>query len=161
MGGTVDRTGGVKPVRPGSWAIQAYTYMAGDVRQSMTRDSVLIVDDDLDIREILGETLAERGFDVATAANGLEALQVLRGGNGRPSVILLDLMMPVMDGYGFLEQRRQDPALASIPLAIVTAGYGIDRHRLADDLHIIGKPFNVPALVGILRALCSGTGPPA
>ncbi len=127
----------------------------------MTRDSVLIVDDDRDIREILGETLEERGFDVATAANGLEALQVLRHRLGRPSVILLDLMMPVMDGYGFLEQRRLDPALASIPLAIVTAGYGIDRQRLADDLRIIPKPFDVPLLVDILRTLCAGTGPPA
>ena len=127
----------------------------------MTRNSVFIVDDDLDIREILGETLVDRGFDVATAANGLEALRALRGESLRPSVILLDLMMPVMDGYAFLEQRRSDPALASIPLAIVTAGHGVDRHRLADDLQIIAKPFDVPRLVGILKFLCAGGGPSA
>ncbi|HVV49409.1 MAG TPA: response regulator [Polyangia bacterium] len=122
---------------------------------------MLIVDDDVDIREILGETLVDRGFEVLAAANGLEALQVLRRQHIRPSVILLDLMMPIMDGYGFLEHRRLDPALASIPLAIVTAGHGIDRHRLADGLQIIAKPFDVPRLVGILRSLCSGDRPAA
>jgi CheY-like chemotaxis protein len=127
----------------------------------MTRNSVLIVDDDLDIREILGETLVDRGFDVATAGNGFEALRALRSESLRPSVILLDLMMPVMDGYAFLEQRRSDPVLASIPLAIVTAGHGVDRRRLADDLQIISKPFDVPELLGILQVLCSGGGPSA
>lgn len=124
----------------------------------MTRKSVLIVDDDADIRELLAEALIDRGFEVATAANGLDALQVLRGMCVRPSVILLDLMMPIMDGYGFLEQRRCDPALASIPLAIVTAGHGVDLARLGDGLQIIAKPFDVPRLVGVLHALGSRGG---
>jgi two-component system chemotaxis response regulator CheY len=122
----------------------------------MNRTSVLIVDDDLDIREALAEALMGRGFDVATAANGLEALRVLRGISDRPSVILLDLMMPIMDGYAFLEQRRLDPVLISIPLAIVTAGHGVDRDRLDDGLDIVAKPFDVPRLVGILHTLTSG-----
>ena len=92
---------------------------------------MLIVDDDVDIREILAETLTETGFDVRTACNGLEALAAVRRMKDRPAVILLDLMMPIMDGYGFLEQRERDPALASIPIAIVTAGYGVDRRGLA------------------------------
>jgi CheY-like chemotaxis protein len=122
----------------------------------MNRTSVLIVDDDLDIREALAEALMGRGFDVATAANGLEALRVLRSISDRPSVILLDLMMPIMDGYAFLEQRRLDPVLISIPLAIVTAGHGVDRDRLDDGLDIVAKPFDVPRLVGILHTLTSG-----
>jgi CheY-like chemotaxis protein len=124
----------------------------------MTRKSVLIVDDDLDIREVLSETLAERGFDVATAANGLEALGKLRELGVRPSVILLDLMMPIMDGYAFLEQRRLDPMLAAIPLAIVTAGHGVEPERLGDGLQIVKKPFDVPRLVGILHTLGSEGG---
>ncbi len=124
----------------------------------MTRKSVLIVDDDVDIREVLTETLVDRGFDVATAANGLDALQLLRDMRVRPSVILLDLMMPVMDGYGFLERWRCDPALASIPLAIVTAGHGVDLDRLGDGLQIIKKPFDVPRLVGVLHTLGSRGG---
>jgi CheY-like chemotaxis protein len=121
----------------------------------MTRKSLLIVDDDLDIREILAETLMDRGFEVTTAANGLEALAKLRQLIVRPSVILLDLMMPIMDGYGFLEQRRLDPVLASIPLAIITAGHGVDHDRLGDHLPVIRKPFDVPRLVGILHTLGS------
>ena len=95
------------------------------------RKCVLIVDDDPDIREILAETLVDKGFDVATAANGLEALRILESMSVPPSAILLDLMMPIMDGYGFLERRRRDPALASIPLAIVTAGHGVDHYDSA------------------------------
>jgi CheY-like chemotaxis protein len=121
----------------------------------MRSRSVLIVDDDVDIREILAETLAETGFDVKTACNGLEALAAVRDMKVRPAVILLDLMMPIMDGYGFLEQRELDPALASIPIAIVTAGYGVDRDRLGQDVPILRKPFNVPQLLGVLRALSS------
>jgi CheY-like chemotaxis protein len=125
----------------------------------MIHRSVLIVDDDVDIREILAETLVETGFEVTTACNGLEALAAVRRMKVRPAVILLDLMMPVMDGYGFLEQRGSDPALASIPIAIVTAGHGIDRVRLGDDVPILCKPFDVPQLLGVLHTLSVGARP--
>jgi|SRR5579871_1670062 len=119
----------------------------------MRRKSVFIVDDDLDIREILAETLSERGFDVATAANGAEALRTLRMVRVHPSVILLDLMMPIMDGYTFLEQRHLDPALRLIPLAIITAGHDVDRRRLGAALPVVPKPFDVPLLVGLIHSL--------
>ncbi len=119
----------------------------------MSRESVLIVDDDVDIREILAEALVQEGFDVTTASDGLEGLRLLRSLRVRPSVILLDLMMPILDGYGFLEQLRRDPSLASIPLAVVTAGHGIDRDRLGDSLEIIPKPFDFPRLLGVIRSL--------
>ena len=122
----------------------------------MSSRSVLIVDDDLDIREVLAETLAETGFEVATACNGLEALVAVRCMKVRPAVILLDLMMPVMDGYGFLEQRGSDPALAAIPLAIVTAGHGVDRARLGGELPILRKPFDLPQLINVLETLSAG-----
>jgi len=123
----------------------------------MNPRSVLIVDDDVDIREILAETLAETGFDVTTACNGLEALTAVRSMKIKPAVILLDLMMPVLDGYGFLEHRTSDPELASIPIAIVTAGHGIDRDRLGDDLPIIRKPFDLAKLFRVLQALSAGS----
>jgi len=126
----------------------------------MKRRSVLIVDDDIDIREVLADMLVETGFDVATACNGCEALAKVRRMDARPAVILLDLMMPVMDGYGFLEQRGLDPALASIPIAIVTAGHSVDRSRLGDDLPILHKPFDVPQLLGVLQTL-GASSPPA
>ena len=118
---------------------------------------VLLVDDDLDIREILPETLADMGFEVVTAANGLEALTMVGRMPVRPSVILLDLMMPVMDGYRFLEERTKTPELASIPVAIITAGNGIDKARIGDHAPIIRKPFDVPRLVSVLNQLRAGS----
>ena len=121
----------------------------------MSHGPILVVDDDIDIRETLADTLKDRGFDVILAANGLEALKLVRRMTTPPSVILLDLMMPVMDGYGFLEERRKDPALACIPVAIVTAGHGVDRNRLGNGSPILPKPFNVPQLLRVLLQLRS------
>ena len=59
-----------------------------------------------------------------------EALTLLRSLDAPPAAILLDLMMPVMDGYGFLEEHRKIPSLAVIPVAIITAGHGVDRSRI-------------------------------
>ena len=124
------------------------------------RPSVLVVDDDVDIREVLAEILDAFGFDVVTAANGRDALAAIREMTPPPSVIVLDLMMPIMDGYGFLEARSADPALAGIPVAIVTAGHGFDRERIADGIPIVSKPFEAPRLVGVLQALTSEGSPP-
>jgi two-component system, OmpR family, response regulator CpxR len=120
---------------------------------------VLIIDDDFDIRELLAETLADRGFDVVTASNGLEALKLLKRMTAPPSAILLDLMMPVLDGYEFLEELQKDVALASIPVAVITAGNTVDRNRLGDAAPIVRKPFDVPRLVGILQDMRSGQVP--
>jgi CheY-like chemotaxis protein len=116
---------------------------------------ILLVDDDFDIREALSETLQDHGFEVITAANGLEALKLLRKGDVRPSVILLDLMMPVMDGYGFLKERANDPALAAIPVAIITAGHGVDKSRVGDQAPILPKPLKVGQLMSTVRDLQS------
>jgi CheY-like chemotaxis protein len=117
---------------------------------------VLIVDDDLDIREALTDVLEDHGFDTMTAANGLEALNMLRSNDAvTPSVILLDVMMPVMDAYGFLEEYRKDPALGAIPVAIITAGRGVDRDRLAVDAPVVPKPINVTSLVSLLHEMRS------
>ena len=120
--------------------------------------AVLVVDDDLDIREALTDILEDRGFHVTSAANGREALTVLRSGNAPPSAILLDLMMPVMDGYGFLEEYRKDASLAVIPVAIITAGHGVDRSRIDEITPIVPKPINVPRLLRILNDLCATPG---
>lgn len=108
---------------------------------------ILIVDDDPDIRDALDELLADRGFTVLTASNGAEALKLLRTQSAPPSIILLDVMMPVMDGYGFLEERRTDPALSRIPVAIITAGQGVDLARLGEPMPILYKPINLRELM--------------
>jgi CheY-like chemotaxis protein len=116
-------------------------------------DPVLIVDDDPDIRDALEDLLTGRGFSVLLASNGAEALKVLRGLARPPSIVLLDVMMPVMDGYGFLEERRKDPTLAHIPVAIITAGHGVDLTRLGETVPILYKPIRVPDLMLALRSV--------
>ncbi len=108
---------------------------------------ILIVDDDPDIRDALEELLEDRGFSVLGASNGAEALNLLRTLHVPPSIILLDVMMPVMDGYGFLEERRRDPSLSRIPVAIITAGQGVDLARLGGTMPVLYKPISVPELM--------------
>jgi CheY-like chemotaxis protein len=79
---------------------------------------VLIVEDDEAIRETLRELLEFEGFEVATAANGREAVSQLQR-TERPCLILLDLMMPVMNGWEFLRKRREDLTIATIPVVVV------------------------------------------
>jgi CheY-like chemotaxis protein len=121
---------------------------------------VLVVDDDLDIREALTETLQDRGFAVRAAANGREALNLVRALVVPPAMILLDLMMPVMDGYEFLAARKAEPALESIPVAVITAGYGVDRNRLGDQVPVLRKPVDVEEIVRALKSLGSRGAPP-
>ena len=81
---------------------------------------VLIVEDDQDTREMIERFLELEGFAVRSAPNGAAALASLQR-HGRPSVIVLDLMMPVMNGWQFREAQRQDSRLADIPVVVVTA----------------------------------------
>jgi CheY-like chemotaxis protein len=120
---------------------------------------ILIIDDDLDIRDALSDTLEDQGYRVFTAANGHDALRLLRDGGVAPSMILLDLMMPVMDGYAFLDERRRDPALAAIPVAVITAGNRVDPARLGGPVPVIPKPIELPRLVAVMEQL--GAGGPA
>ena len=82
--------------------------------------TVLIVDDDRDILEALGELLGDEGFAVATARDGAEALEKLRTGLA-PAVIFLDLMMPIVDGWEFRAAQMADARLARIPTVIMSA----------------------------------------
>lgn len=82
-------------------------------------DGVLVVDDDVDLKELLADMLRGEGLPVTVASNGLEALETLRRGL-TPCVILLDLMMPVMDGWQFRTRQLQDERLREIPTVIFT-----------------------------------------
>jgi CheY-like chemotaxis protein len=86
------------------------------------RPLILIIDDDLDIRNTVAGILQDEGYRVAKAGNGQEALKLLEAaGAPRPQLILLDMMMPIMDGATFHEQQQQRPELASIPVLTFTA----------------------------------------
>ncbi len=84
------------------------------------QDYILIVEDDFDIREALTQILEEEGYPVRGAANGKEALEVAASGP-TPSLILLDLMMPVMNGWQFRAEQLQNPRLASVPVLVISA----------------------------------------
>ena len=115
---------------------------------------VLVVEDDADTRESVGELLEDQGYSVLGAGNGAEAVQVLQSGT-LPSVILLDLMMPVMDGYRFRTEQRSDPKLAAIPVIVITAGTSIVLDELSASA-VMRKPLEVPRLLATISQHCRG-----
>lgn len=82
---------------------------------------VMVVEDDRDVREAITWVLEDAGYRVVAAENGSVALGLLRDGASRPSAIILDLMMPVMDGWQFRAAQLNDPAIATIPVICLTA----------------------------------------
>ncbi len=114
--------------------------------------SVLVVDDDPNLVRLMSKFLKLEGFAPVPAANGREALEYLRGG-GQASVILLDLRMPVMDGWAFRQHQRLEPGIANIPIVVLS---GVDSERVheleaAASFH---KPVSFPEIVGVVRRLC-------
>jgi CheY-like chemotaxis protein len=112
---------------------------------------VLLVDDDEGIRDALSETLSEEGFSVVTAANGREAIHWLQAQRPQSCVVLLDLMMPVMDGAEFLRAKQADAALCKLPVVIVTAaGTAFRVDRTPDVKETISKPIELPDLMAAI-----------
>jgi CheY-like chemotaxis protein len=109
--------------------------------------SVLLVEDDPTILGAMKMVLEWEGYEVACASNGQEALERLRAGE-RPSLILLDVMMPVLDGRQFREEQKRDPDLASIPVVVVSAVEGASSLDAAGHVQ---KPFEVEELLQTLR----------
>jgi CheY-like chemotaxis protein len=123
--------------------------------------TVLLVEDDLATREALAAALQYRGYAVTAAPNGQEALARLREGQ-LPSVILLDLLMPVMDGWQFRAEQRRDARLSPIPVVIVTASG--DVRQKAEALGAAGflqKPLDMDELVGHVRRHCDSPDHPS
>jgi CheY-like chemotaxis protein len=118
---------------------------------------ILLVEDEPDLRKDLAFLLADEGYRVRTAADGAEALALLEGG-ARPAVILLDLMMPVMDGWETRARLRTTPALSNIPVVILS-GVANDEAEIAAlaVAAYVTKPMSVSRLCEIIdRALAGG-----
>lgn len=113
--------------------------------------TILVVDDDDDIRAVLAELLDYEGHGVATAANGREALDYLRA-HPDTALVFLDLMMPVMDGFEFREQQKRDPAIADIPVVVMTARGAVPAGVL-DVATILPKPIDLDKLLDVLAGL--------
>jgi CheY-like chemotaxis protein len=112
----------------------------------------MVIEDDPDIRELLEETLDLEGFPTTSARNGAEAMESLRS-QPPPRVIVLDLMMPKMNGWEFLESKRSLPELKPIPVIILSA-VGSDHidETLADE--VISKPIDLRVLIEAVRRRC-------
>ena len=111
---------------------------------------ILIVEDDDDLREVVRDLLRDLGYKVATAGNGRDALQYLRA-NRPPGLIVLDVMMPVMDGVEFCRRRLRDPALRSIPIFLFTArGQSIAN---VSAVRVLRKPLVVSEFIDAVRSV--------
>jgi DNA-binding response OmpR family regulator len=116
---------------------------------------ILVVDDDHDFREALSEVLTEAGYPVQQAENGAVALA--RVGDEAPGIVLLDLKMPVLDGWGVMERMRGDARSSAVPILILSA-YGFEW-----EAELLGAQGYIPKSVGmdeILERVRKAAGPP-
>jgi len=113
---------------------------------------IMVIDDDPDIRSALSEVLQEEGYRVRAVADGREALSSLSA-EELPDLILLDLMMPIVDGWTFRAEQMMNPKLASIPVIVVTAA-GADGRAADLGVEVVPKPFDTRALVSLIRCHC-------
>ena len=124
---------------------------------------IVVVDDDNDIREAVCEVLRNEGYQAVEASNGREAIELLHGFGDRPQLILLDLMMPVMDGWEFLMGIDEDPAIPFIPVALMSAHPSVRRAFEKDDAEgtakrlLLPKPLDLHRLLSIVEDVCDST----
>jgi len=124
-----------------------------------TQATVLIVDDDRAIRDAVRELLETEGYQVVEAANGSAALTRLSSGP-RPSVIILDLMMPGMDGWDFRSEQLRNPDLKTVPIIVITAvGFSVDTLRKQfGDVEVLLKPVSPPQVLDTVRRVVAHPG---
>jgi DNA-binding response OmpR family regulator len=126
--------------------------MDASTRTWMKEPEILLVDDDDELRESIAEGLEQAGFIVVRASDGTAALGHLRT-SSLPSLVLLDLMMPGMNGWQLCEVMHADPYLSQIPIVALTATASMDPEslHLADVADWIGKPFDLNEVLAVIR----------
>jgi CheY-like chemotaxis protein len=131
---------------------QPHGCAAGDREAVETSRFVLIVDDDPDLLDVTSFVLENEGIVVETARNGQEALTLLRAGR-LPGLVLLDLMMPVMNGWEFLAEVAKDPELDAIPVVVLTAA---ERREVPGAAAVLAKPMDLVALLRVVERYVRG-----
>ena len=127
--------------------------MNGNVDAMAHVKTILLVEDDPDLRGTTAAALEECGYNVVTAANGVEALELLRG-SATVQLILLDLMMPRMNGFEFRERQLKDATLASIPVVVITAyGQMLDQSGPMARIPVLRKPLKLEDLERLVERL--------
>lgn len=109
---------------------------------------ILVVDDDTAIREALKDVLAEAGYEVVVAADGREAMRLM---TPRPALMLLDLMMPDLDGWELMDELGRTAPLASIPVCVLSA---ITSHAPPRATAVLAKPIELDELLATVERLC-------
>jgi CheY-like chemotaxis protein len=119
----------------------------------MSCKTVLVIEDDPAVRESIQDALEIQGYEIATAADGQEAIQRLNALGTQPCVILLDMMMPGMNGWQFLDYQRNDPAYAGIPVVVCSAL--AETARSVKPAAFVPKPVELKILVQAVKAFCA------
>ncbi len=116
----------------------------------MAQKTVLLAEDDLEIRDILQDLLEAEGYDVIPASHGRQALEFLRSARGSklPDLVVLDIMMPLVDGHQVLDEMKKDPVLAEIPVVVLSAAV---RERPAGAAAFLRKPIPLQKLIDTIR----------
>jgi CheY-like chemotaxis protein len=110
--------------------------------------TILIIEDEDPIRAVIADILEDEGYPVVSATNGLEALRYLQQQAKLPRLILLDLGMPVMSGWEFREEQQRDPALAAIPVIVMSALPDLDQKAVAlKAIKCLNKPIDIDTLL--------------
>ncbi len=117
----------------------------------MKSGRILVIDDDASIRDVMKMSLETEGYEVVSAENGKAGLESIKLA-GRPSVIVLDLMMPVMNGWKFLDAMKTDPVLTSIPVIVISAFVDQEPNIAASE--VLSKPFSMRILLDKIRKYC-------
>lgn len=120
--------------------------------------SIVIVEDDIDVRETLAEVLSEEGYQTTAFSGGQAALQYLSALKALPALILLDLMMPTMDGWEFRREQRRLKTFLEVPTVILSADGNIDRNMESLEANgYLRKPIHIKTLLQLVERFC---GPP-
>ncbi len=118
-----------------------------------TDKTILIVDDDEDILAAVASALEDEGYRTVCASNGADALRYLKT-SPLPCMILLDLMMPVMDGWTFRDEQQRDPQLTQICTTVMSAFKNLQLRAVQAD-HFLPKPLRVDALLAVVEQCCA------
>jgi CheY-like chemotaxis protein len=122
----------------------------------MAQKTVLLVEDDPDIRDIVQDVLEAEGYDVVPASHGRQALEFLngvRGGGVPPDIVILDMMMPLVDGRHVLDAIRNDQSLSSVPVVVMSA---VTHEKPVGAAAFLRKPFSLDTLFDAVHTLVDG-----
>src|SRR4026208_758325 len=134
-------------------SVRECTKLSVSEEEAAKRCLVAIIEDDREFRDMLRELLEEEQYRVVALSNGAEALETLRGDTLR-SKILLDVSMPVMDGFAFLRFRNDDPELAAVPVVLVTNAKPHERPTIGVN-DVVRKPIDIDEILFAIKRYCS------